>query len=193
MDTKETVAWLLLSCVGTCSLPLGESASLDEDVEGRPAGRDATKVRHRMGEDPSDEAPRSCRALSRGGRARDRPTRSTSECPRQESNLRTRYRKRVLCRSIMRYPGVARQCACQCQTGLGRRRAAWRNTVPTPPRLDRHTEEPCRHTGRRSITRSRCLTASLDLFLNQSDISAVGHGARHRLRDFDQPFALRSH
>ena len=52
--------------MGTCTSPLGEPASLDEDVEGRPAGRDANNMRRRVGEDPSDEAPRSCRALSQG-------------------------------------------------------------------------------------------------------------------------------
>ena len=66
--------------------------------------------------------------------------------------------------------------------------------MATPPRLDRHIEEePCRHTGRRSITRSLWLTASLDLFLNRSDISVVGRGARHRPRGFGQLFASLSH
>ena len=42
-----------------------------------------------------------------------RQTEYPSECPRQESNLRTRFRKRVLFRSTMRFPQTVRQYARQ--------------------------------------------------------------------------------
>ena len=67
-------------------------------------------------------------------------------------------------------------------------------TVAIPPRVDRQVEEEaCRQSPRRSITRSLWLTASLDLFLSQSDISAVGHDGRLRPRGFDRLFVSRSH